>query len=111
MVNEDTIPYLRTWLSAKSDLDRTRLHRTYGGEANECQIKLANYLRKQDSVRYPLDLGKSEPMSKEEKLAFAFYFADKYLVNYESSHCQPLPKTHFQMPWNEKQLMSREYSF
>jgi hypothetical protein len=117
VIDDDTLPYLRTWLSAKTDTDRNRILHSYSTNIEECEMKLVNYIRKHTS-EYPIELGKcddssnnmddeeNKKLSKDLKLTLALYLADKYLVNYESSHCQPLPRELFRIPpWTESDLL------
>lgn len=123
IVDEETLPFIRTWLSAKSDSDRARILSTYSEDVSLSESILSAYVDKYSS-RYPLKLGakssddddssddSSNLISKSVKLTLALYLADKYLLNFESSHCQPLPKSYFVMPWSEQELISRKtYSF
>ncbi len=107
------MPYIRTWLSAKSDLDRARIFSSYTSDLAECESILANYLRQTNSAKkFPLNIGKENDkdeynvrLSTDLKQTMALYLADKYLVNFESSHCTPLPKEFFAVPWSESDLM------
>lgn len=108
LIDDYTLPYLRTWLSAKTDVDRTRILNSYSNDIQECENKLVNYIKK-NTTEYPIELGKpdgdSDEISKDLKLTLALYLANKYLVNYESAHCNPLPKEYFALPWTESDLL------
>ena len=104
IVDQDTAPYIRTWLSAKSDIDRARILSSYTSDISTCESILATYVLKHQGgkVSYPGELGKQEnsntynnnmelSLAKDAKLTLALYLADKYLSNFESSHCIPLP--------------------
>ena len=115
------MPYIRTWLSAKSDSDRARIFSSYTTDLVECEKTLTDYLRQTNwCKKFPLNIGKetkdsadeiiSIKLSKDIKLTLALYLADKYLVNFESSHCTPLPKEYFEQPWCESDLLAR-YKF
>ena len=108
MIDDYTLPYLRTWLSAKTDVDRTRILNSYSNDIQECENKLVNYIKK-NTTEYPIELGKpdgdSDEISKDLKLTLALYLANKYLVNYESAHCNPLPTEYFALPWTESDLL------
>lgn len=104
------MPFIRTWLSAKSDIDRTRILASYGtNDPSVCEAELAAYVKKQESnkVTYPITLGdgKDDDLSRDTKQSLALYLANKYMLNYESSHCQPLLKEHFSIPWSETNLV------
>jgi len=119
IINSDTIPYLRTWLSASSRTDRTRILSSYTTDFEKCEELLADYVQIH-SADYPLSLGANNVDSEEDnrfvlsadtKLTLAFYLADKYLANFESSHCVQLPKSFFKPPWSDKQLLVKKFSF
>lgn len=117
IVDKDTLPYMRTWLSAQSDDNRRRIFNSYCKDVMWCESTLASYA-KNNPIKYPLSLGKrvakseSEsdspvpaPMTVDEKLSLSFYLCNKYMTNYESTHCTPLYKEHFKLPWSEHDVM------
>lgn len=105
----DTIPYIRTWLSAKTDSDRGRILKSYSSDVEACEDRLHDYIEAHSGA-YPINIGgKEAPMSNDEKLTLAFHLADKYLLNFESSHCTPLPLSFFVEPWTEKEI--KRFSF
>ena len=115
IINDDTTPYIRTWLSAKSDTDRDRTFNSYTLDIPDCELALAEHLKKINwSKKFPLNIGDDKrdedgaggkKLSKDLKLTLALYLADKYLINFESSHCTPLPKEYFDIPWSESDLL------
>jgi len=117
IITDDTIPYIRTWLSAKSDLDRARIFSSYTSDIPECEYALGEYLKQTNwSKKFPLQIGNDKKdetiasapkLSKDLKLTMSLYLADKYLINFESSHCTPLPKEFFDKPWSESELLSK----
>jgi hypothetical protein len=128
-VNADTVPHLRTWLSTRSDIDRARIFSSNVPDIQKCESILCEYFQLNTVTNYPIDLGCSQEatnnnenstktndsakriISRDTKLELSFYLADKYLLNFESSHCVPLPKSFFKHPWSEKQLLANKYSF
>lgn len=105
------MPYIRTWLSAKSDIDRVRILSSYTSDIETCESLLATYLKK-NSLKYPILIGKDQSeddvkLTKDNKLTLALYLADKYLINFESTHCTPLPKDFFRLPWSEQDLLQK----
>lgn len=118
IVNEETMPYIRTWLSAKSEADRARILSSYTSDnLHLCESILAAYVNK-GNFKYPVELGKKSSdtvdssneemyLSKDLKLTLALYLADKYLINFESSHCQPLATEYFRIPWCENDLITK----
>jgi len=76
-------------------------------DLNQCQTLLADYCEA-NSTSYPIEIGDSN-LSIDTKLTLAFFLADKYLVNFDSAHCVPLPPDYLIEPWSEKDL--KRYSF
>ena len=120
IVNEDTTPYIRTWLSARTDLDRARILSSYTSENQHvCESILVEHVNSLNGLKkYPIELGKevkdsdnNNGLSKDLKLSIAVYLADKYLSNFESSHCQPLANEFFRIPWSENLLVEKRYKF
>ena len=85
----------------------------YSSDINKCENQLVEYIQAY-SVSYPINIGRPPATSEEaynekvmtgdEKLTLAFYLADKYLLNFESAHCIPLPLAYFVEPWSEKDI-------
>ena len=67
IVNDDTIPFIRTWLSAKSDLDRSRILNAYS--SSDCEKYLSDYVKK-FKPSYPIQLGKENIVIFEFLLFF-----------------------------------------
>ncbi|RNA01710.1 abhydrolase domain-containing 16A [Brachionus plicatilis] len=117
IVDKDSIPYIRTWLSARNDLERTKIFSSYTSESIQiCESILNGYASEQTGVKkYPITFGKENEadglITKSSKLALAVYLADKYLLNFESSHCQPLSSEFFRIPWSENSMKQLHYSF
>ena len=116
IVNNDTIPYIRTWLSAKSELDRVRILNSYSTDIDKCESILTEFIQQQkhhQPLKYPLTLGNETNineayyLSKDLKLTMAMYLATRYMLNFEASHCIHLPKEFCQIPWSEKGLISK----
>jgi hypothetical protein len=111
IITDDTTPYIRTWLSAKSDLDRSRIFSSYTSDLDDCESELVDHLKRINwNKKFPINIGKEDEakMSKDSKLTLALYLAEKYLINFESSHCTPLPKELFEIPWSEYDLLNKQ---
>jgi hypothetical protein len=100
---------VRTWFSAKSDTDRGRLFGVYSSDLDSSASVLRKFI-KNNGINYPIDLGKESDngeefyLSKDAKITLALYLADKYMLHFDSTHCQPLQREHFQLPWSENRL-------
>jgi hypothetical protein len=100
-------------LSSTSDEGRLRVLRSFGVDSDECESILIKYIQ-ENSTDYPFKLGANEDnlplLNHSVKLNLALYLADKYLINFESTHCQPLLKEYLRLPWTESELMkTRNY--
>jgi hypothetical protein len=85
-----------------------------------CESLLAKYVSKNQNgkLKYPIELGRNDSgntynnnvessLSKDSKLTLALYLAEKYLKNFESTHCIPLPREFLQLPWTEQELLDK----
>ena len=79
-----------------------------------CESILKSFADKHNGPKkYPVYLvsNKDEVITKDTKLALAVYLADKYLLNFDSSHCQPLSSDFFRIPWSESSMKKLNYTF
>lgn len=79
-----------------------------------CELILKSFADESNGPRkYPVYFvnNKENEITKDTKLALAVYLADKYLINFESSHCQPLSSEYFRIPWSESSMRKLNYTF
>lgn len=65
----------------------------------EARDTLVKYVQDNGMTTYPLMIGESG-MQEEEKTRLVLFLAAKHLVDYDSTHCSPLPRNLFQEPWD-----------
>ena len=85
---------LEEYLSA-NEVTRNELLATIKEES--IQSIVASSIEEWDG-RYPCKLGKDvEPQGKQQLILF---LASKYMVDFDSTHCTPLPTRYFNLPWD-----------
>lgn len=88
LVNE----YLSTTLTAQDQIvQRIKIN------SDVCRSLLESYIS-EHSKSYPMRIG--EGVAPQQKNQLALYLVRKYMKDYKSSHCTPLPADVFQVPWD-----------
>lgn len=62
-----------------------------------CYSLLLSYIS-ENSKQYPIDIGAD--YTAEQRNHMADYLVQKHLVDYNSTHCTPLPAEYFRQPWD-----------
>ncbi|XP_060225022.1 phosphatidylserine lipase ABHD16A isoform X2 [Meriones unguiculatus] len=88
---------VRQWLEASSQLEEASIYSRYEVEEDWCVSVLRSY-QAEHGPGFPWSVG--EDMSAEGRRQLALFLARKHLLNFEATHCTPLPAQHFQMPWH-----------
>ena len=112
IVDNESEPYIRDYLNAKTEYERVTILSAFSSGFNECELLLARYTEI-NSNRFPLSLGKQDTdnnesffqLSQKAKTAMAIYLAEKYMSQFEATHCAQLPKIYFRQPWSEQSLI------
>nr|XP_021511549.1 protein ABHD16A [Meriones unguiculatus] len=73
------------------------IYSRYEVEEDWCVSVLRSY-QAEHGPGFPWSVG--EDMSAEGRRQLALFLARKHLLNFEATHCTPLPAQHFQMPWH-----------
>uniref|UniRef100_A0A0A9XJZ3 Abhydrolase domain-containing protein 16A n=1 Tax=Lygus hesperus TaxID=30085 RepID=A0A0A9XJZ3_LYGHE len=63
-------------------------------KAPDCEAKITSY-KNEYGVKFPLS-GLGKGLSEEEATKLLIYLAESYMVDYNSTHCTPLPTTLFE---------------
>ncbi|GIY28640.1 hypothetical protein CEXT_529241 [Caerostris extrusa] len=98
LVNNETLWALREWLAGDKNHQRV-LWTQQDVEEDLCNATLMSYIE-ENGPGYPLEIG--ENMSADMKIQLVLYLADKYMIDFDSTHCVPLPGRVFQLPWDFK---------
>jgi len=56
---------------------------------------------------FPCKLGKDVPLQTKQQLAL--YLASKYMVDFDSTHCIPLPVRYFSLPWDSSRKAEESF--
>ena len=101
LLNEEAaMTTLRHYLSGDPDHQKQIL-RQNAVDDDICSATLISYIQSKNQFSYPLDIGSpEEKMSEELKTQLVLFIASKHLVDFDSTHCTPLPRSFFNMPWN-----------
>ncbi|RWS28627.1 abhydrolase domain-containing protein 16A-like protein [Leptotrombidium deliense] len=94
--SEDVMWALLDWLSG-DQMQQRRIVNQYNVSDELCLATLASYVEKA-GAHYPVMIG--EEINADEKIRLILYLATKHLVNYESTHCTPLPVQLFTEPFD-----------
>jgi pimeloyl-ACP methyl ester carboxylesterase len=98
MKEEDPRWALNDWMSGNRD-HQVRVERQYQLNGDLCLATLASYIESTDSCdSYPVNIGHG--LSDDVKIQLVLYLAGKHLIDYDSTHCTPLPKHMFREPFD-----------
>lgn len=95
IVDDSTLELLADWL-ARLKPQQEDLWQTHEVDEEEGLAKIRSYIRS-NSDTFPCDIG--EGYSEEEKKKMTLYLASRYMVDFDSTHCNPLPASFFKKPW------------
>ncbi|XP_064616388.1 phosphatidylserine lipase ABHD16A-like [Liolophura sinensis] len=96
LVDEETLPLLRDWLS-KDSVGQAQLYTSVGVDDDLCLTKLLS-LSREHPQSFPFLEGGD--ITEETKRQLVLYLASRHMVDYDSTHCSPLPASFFVMPWS-----------
>ncbi|XP_071443915.1 phosphatidylserine lipase ABHD16A [Hetaerina americana] len=95
IVDDETLPILNEWLRMDSE-HYSSLWKKYNLNEDICTASLILYVNNH-SNSYPMLI--SENYSSDKKISLCLFLANKYMSNFKSSHCTPLPANLFRLPW------------
>lgn len=96
LVTDETLWVLKDWVSGDKT-HQTVLWNQQGVEDALCEASISSYIE-ENGFSYPLDLGDGLPLDMKRQLVL--YLADKYMLDFDSTHCVQLPSRLFQLPWD-----------
>jgi len=85
---------LQEYLSLKESSQKDMMRRL---AVDEDKMQTLISSSQQGPRQFPSTLG--EKLSAEDKTQLTLFLASKYMVEFDSSHCTPLPVRFFTMPW------------
>nr|XP_022324622.1 protein ABHD16A-like isoform X1 [Crassostrea virginica] len=95
IVDDSTLAVLADWL-ARLKPQQEDLWRSLEVNEEECLPQIRSFIQS-NSNTFPCHIGKS--YTDEEKKKMTLYLASRYMVDFDSTHCNPLPATFFRTPW------------
>ncbi|XP_063244909.1 phosphatidylserine lipase ABHD16A [Bacillus rossius redtenbacheri] len=96
IVDGERYTLIHEWLSVDS-AQQVAMWNRYRVNEDRCTSMLVSYIAKH-STEYPMHVG--EGFDSSLKSQMALFLAQKYLVDYKSSHCTPLLANMFRQPWD-----------
>ncbi|XP_074649625.1 phosphatidylserine lipase ABHD16A-like [Tubulanus polymorphus] len=93
---DDTAPALAQWLTGGAHA-RAQLLAEYPVDDDVCASTFASYVD-ENGRAFPTRVG--EDFDVDTKTKFVLFLASKYMQDFESTHCTPLPVRFFREPWN-----------
>uniref|UniRef100_A0A8C7V408 Abhydrolase domain containing 16A, phospholipase n=1 Tax=Oncorhynchus mykiss TaxID=8022 RepID=A0A8C7V408_ONCMY len=83
VMTDDGVRAIRAWLAASNHVEEAAVYSSYEVDDDWCVSVLQSYKTERD-VFFPWSVGKT---------------ARKYMRNFDSTHCTPLPYSEFTAPW------------
>ncbi|KAJ8289860.1 hypothetical protein GJAV_G00006150 [Gymnothorax javanicus] len=96
VMTEEGVRAVREWLGAGSQFEEASVYSHYEVDDDWCTSVLQSYQTDRETP-FPWSVG--EDMTPEGRRQLALFLARKYMRNFDSTHCTPLPITEFQTPW------------
>ncbi|XP_023665703.2 phosphatidylserine lipase ABHD16A [Paramormyrops kingsleyae] len=96
VMTEEGVKAVRQWLAAGSPLEEATVYSRNEVDDDWCVSVLQSYQTDRETP-FPWSVG--DEMAPEGRRQLALFLARKYMRNFESTHCTPLPCSEFQPPW------------
>nr|XP_057909310.1 phosphatidylserine lipase ABHD16A [Doryrhamphus excisus] len=96
IMTEEGVRVVRQWLGASNHMEEASVYSGYEVDDDWCLSVLQSYQADRD-VLFPWNVG--EDMTLEGRRQLALFLARKYMTNFETTHCTPLPASEFHSPW------------
>ncbi|XP_014015423.1 phosphatidylserine lipase ABHD16A isoform X1 [Salmo salar] len=96
VMTDDGVRAIRAWLAASNPVEEAAVYSSYEVDDDWCVSVLQSYKTERD-VFFPWSVG--EDMTLEGRRQLALFLARKYMRNFDSTHCTPLPYSEFTAPW------------
>ncbi|XP_023726366.1 phosphatidylserine lipase ABHD16A-like, partial [Cryptotermes secundus] len=93
--DDEGINLLHVWLAADVN-QQTIMWSQHDIDEDLCVSTLVSYISEHSSS-YPCLVG--EGFSPELKAQMVLFLAHKYMIDFRSTHCTPLPSNMFRLPW------------
>uniref|UniRef100_H3CRE8 Abhydrolase domain containing 16A, phospholipase n=1 Tax=Tetraodon nigroviridis TaxID=99883 RepID=H3CRE8_TETNG len=96
IMTDEGVRVVRQWLGATNPLEEASVYTSYEVDDDWCVSVLQSYQADREAP-FPWSVG--EDMTLEGRRQLALFLARKYMQNFETTHCTPLPASEFHLPW------------
>lgn len=96
LMNDRAVHVVHEYL-AGNERYQSGVLRRYSVNDNDCLRLLLDYFHTHRTA-YPIEIGPDLDIVTRDQLVL--YLASKYMIDYDSVHCAPLPARYLQKPWN-----------
>ncbi|KAL0984902.1 hypothetical protein UPYG_G00150270 [Umbra pygmaea] len=96
VMTDDGVRAVRAWLGASNPVEETSVYSSYEVDDDWCTSVLQSY-QSESEISFPWSVG--EDMTLEGRRQLALFLARKYMRNFDTTHCTPLPFSEFVEPW------------
>ncbi|KAK1151683.1 phosphatidylserine lipase ABHD16A-like [Acipenser oxyrinchus oxyrinchus] len=96
VMTEEGVRAVREWLGASNAIEEASVYSRYEVDDDWSTSVLQSYQTDQ-TTEFPWTVG--EDMTLEGRRQLALFLAQKYMRNFDATHCTPLPPYEFQSPW------------
>lgn len=103
LIDVREISLIKEYLSGNSR-HQERTLRQYSVNSANCMRLLTDYFRT-NLTSYPVNIGPELDNVQRDQLTL--FLTSKYLIDYDSVHCAPLPPWSFQKPWDLMKIAMR----
>ncbi|XP_068928888.1 protein ABHD16B [Petaurus breviceps papuanus] len=115
VMTDETVAAVKHWLQAANPEQEAAICQKYCVDGKWCLTILQNYMSKicksgkklrwkdqstfpnHHSLDFPWSVGEDLPPVQQKRLGI--FLAQKYMKNFEATHCHPLHPEDFQLPW------------
>ncbi|KAM8870237.1 phosphatidylserine lipase ABHD16A [Spinachia spinachia] len=96
IMTDEGVRVVRQWLGSSNPIEEASVYSGYEVDDDWCVTVLQSY-QPDSEVLFPWSVG--EDMTLEGRRQLALFLARKYMRNFETTHCTPLPASEFHSPW------------
>ncbi|XP_072176631.1 phosphatidylserine lipase ABHD16A-like [Diadema setosum] len=97
LLTEEVTQILRQFLGISDHLNMLSMYSAFEVEDSACLRTLKEYADKH-STKFPMLIGEDLPHAK--KVQLTLFLTTKYMTDFDSTHCTPLPPSYFLPPWS-----------
>uniref|UniRef100_G3P4Y2 Abhydrolase domain containing 16A, phospholipase n=2 Tax=Gasterosteus aculeatus aculeatus TaxID=481459 RepID=G3P4Y2_GASAC len=103
IMTDEGVRVVRQWLGSSNPIEEASVYSGYEVDDDWCVTVLQSYQPDRE-VLFPWSVG--EDMDSDGRRQLALFLARKYMRNFETTHCTPLPASEFHSPWRLNRRMA-----